>query len=153
MHCGICEIDLFKKMRLFACRKYVVAVLKTKQIGSWFCEHILYIYKSLTHWGIVTHKCDGNLTIIGSDNAWSALSLYMNQCWNISDVTFKNKLQWNFNRNSDSFIKENAFEKVVCEIAAILSQPQCVNQYCKCTQVSLWHNVIHLQYCTNQWQI
>ena len=25
------------------------------------------------------------------------------------------------------FIKENAFENVVCEMAAILSQPQCVN--------------------------
>ena len=27
------------------------------------------------------------------------------------------------------FIQENAFESVACEIAAILSQPQCVNKY------------------------
>ena len=37
-----------------------------------------------------------------------------------------NKLQWNFNRNSESFIQENVFESVVCEMAAILSRPQCV---------------------------
>ena len=37
-----------------------------------------------------------------------------------------NKLQWNFNRNSNIFIQENAFENVVCEMASILSRPQCV---------------------------
>ena len=37
-----------------------------------------------------------------------------------------NKLQWNFNRNSNIFIQENAFESVVCEMAAMLSRPQCV---------------------------
>ena len=30
-----------------------------------------------------------------------------------------NKLQWNFNRNSNIFIQENAFENVVCEMASI----------------------------------
>ena len=39
-----------------------------------------------------------------------------------------NKLQWNFDRNSNIFIHENAFESVVCEMAAaMLSRPQCVN--------------------------
>ena len=38
----------------------------------------------------------------------------------------KNKIQWNLNRNLNIFIHKNAFEIVVCEIAAILSQPQCV---------------------------
>ena len=37
-----------------------------------------------------------------------------------------NKLQWNFNQNSNIFIQENAFESVVCEMAAMLSRPQCV---------------------------
>ena len=37
-----------------------------------------------------------------------------------------NKLQWNFIWNSNIFIQENAFESVVCEMAAILSRPQCV---------------------------
>ena len=33
-----------------------------------------------------------------------------------------NKLQWNSNRNTKFFIQENAFENVVCEMAAILSR-------------------------------
>ena len=37
--------------------------------------------------------------------------------------TLRNKLQWYFNRNSYIF----AFENVVCEMAAILSRPQCVD--------------------------
>ena len=37
-----------------------------------------------------------------------------------------NKLQWNVNWNSYIFIQENAFENVVWEMEAILSQPQCV---------------------------
>ena len=39
-----------------------------------------------------------------------------------------NKFQWNFDRNSNIFIQENAFESVVCEMTAILSRPQCVNK-------------------------
>ena len=69
----------------------------------------------LTPWGRVTHICVGNLTIIGSDNGLFLIG------------PIKNKLQWNFNWNSNIFIQENAFEKVVCEMAAILSRPQCVN--------------------------
>ena len=38
------------------------------------------------------------------------------------------KLQWSFNRNSDIFFQENALESVICEMAAILSQPQCVKK-------------------------
>ena len=36
------------------------------------------------------------------------------------------KLQWNFNQNSNILIEENTFEDVVCEMSAILSRPQCV---------------------------
>ena len=74
---------------------------------------------SLTHWGRVTHICISNLTIIGSDN--------LNQCWVFGCWTLRNKLQWNFYRNSNIFIQENGLECVVCEMAAILSRPQCVN--------------------------
>ena len=84
----------------------------------------------LTHWGRVTHICVSNLTIIVSDkrlSAWSAPSHYLNQCWNIVNWTLRNKLQWNFNWNSNIFIQENALENVVCEMASILSRPQCVN--------------------------
>ena len=36
------------------------------------------------------------------------------------------KFQWNFNQNSSIFIPENALENAVCEMASILSPPQCV---------------------------
>ena len=51
---------------------------------------------------------------------------YLNQCWNIVNWTLGNKLQWNFNRNSNIFIEENTFENVVCEMLFISSRPQCV---------------------------
>ena len=77
----------------------------------------------LTHWGWVTHLCVSRLTITGLDNG---LSPYLIQCWNIVNWTLGNKLQWNFNRNSNIFIEENTFENVVYEILFILSRPQCV---------------------------
>ena len=58
--------------------------------------------------------------------AWSAPSHYLNQWWIIVNWTLGNKFQWNFNRNSNIFIHENAFENVVCNIASISSRPQCV---------------------------
>ena len=58
---------------------------------------------------------------------WWVPSHYLNQCGNIVNWTLRNKLQWNFNQNSYIFIQQNAFEKVICEIVAILSGPQCVN--------------------------
>ena len=48
------------------------------------------------------------------------------QCWNIVNWTLRNKLQWNLNRNSYIFIRENAFKNVVWKKVAILSRPQCV---------------------------
>ena len=41
--------------------------------------------------------------------------------------TFRNNLHWNFNQDTYIFIQKNAFESIVCELAAILSLPQCVN--------------------------
>ena len=58
---------------------------------------------TLTHWTWVMHICISKL-------------------W-----TFGKKLQWNFNQNWYIFIEENAFENAVCEMAAMLSQPQYVN--------------------------
>ena len=91
-------------------------------------------HDALTHWGRVMHICVGNLTIIGSDNGLRlpTPSHYQNQCWIIVNWTLRNKLQWNLNRNSNIFIQENAFESVVCETAAILSRPQCVNYSMNC---------------------
>ena len=40
---------------------------------SFKCRYIKsYIYKSLTHWGRLTHICVSNLAIIGSDNGLSS---------------------------------------------------------------------------------
>ena len=99
---------------------------------SWFWVPYrtnIYVLCMLTHWGRVAHLWVSILTIIGSDNGllpgWT--SHYLNQCWNIVNWSLRNKLQWNFNRNSYISIQENAFESVVCEMVAILSWPQCVN--------------------------
>ena len=72
--------------------------------------------------------------------AKSAPSHYLNQCWNSVKSTLRNKLQWNFNRNSYVFIKENAFENVVWKMAAILSRPQCVKVSFRCQAIA-WTNV------------
>ena len=43
------------------------------------------------------------------------------------NLALGNKFQLNFDRNSNIFIQEKAIENVVCEMAYILSRPQCVN--------------------------
>ena len=85
-----------------------------------FAQH-LWVPVTLTHLGRVTHICVGNLNIIGS-----APSHYLNHCWNNVNWTRRNKLLWYFNRNSNIFTQENAFESTVCQMAAILYRPQCV---------------------------
>ena len=82
---------------------------------------------ALTHSSRVMHICVGDLTIIGSDNGLSpGWHQDLNQYWNIVNWTLMNKLQRNFYQNYDIFIQEQAFESVICEMAAILSRPQCV---------------------------
>ena len=85
-------------------------------------------FAELTHRGPVTHIYGGKLSIIVSDNAWAAPCHYLKQCWNIINWTFRNKLQWNFNRNSNSFIQVSVFENIVWKVAVILSRPQCVTR-------------------------
>ena len=93
------------------------------------CLWILMLNKwsALTHWGQVTHICISKLTIIGSDNGMMAPSHYLKQRWNIVNLNLANKVKWIFNWIWYIFIQENAFENVACEMAAILSWPQCVN--------------------------
>ena len=90
----------------------------------------LFVPVCLIHWGRATQICVGNLTIIGSDNG---LSPGRRQAiiWTNDGILLirplRNKLQqWNFNRNPDILIQENAFEIVVCDMVAILSRPKCV---------------------------
>ena len=84
-----------------------------------------------SQWVNSLRPSDAYITIIGSDNhllpGWTVPSHYLYQCWNIVNWAPRNKHQWNVNRNSNIFLKKNAFENYVCEMAAILSQPQCVN--------------------------
>ena len=70
-------------------------IYKTKQLR--WNHHIFCLL--LSYWGRVTQICVGKLTIIGSDNGLSPPSHYLNQCWNIVNLTFRHKLKWNFNRN------------------------------------------------------
>ena len=87
-------------------------------------------FNVLTHWGQVTYICVRNLV-----HHWFRLWLvayltashYLTQCWNSVNWTLGKWLQWNFNWNSYIFIEENALENVVCKMAAILFQLQCVN--------------------------
>ena len=51
------------------------------------------------------------------------VSHYFHQCWNIVNWTLRNKIKWNLNRDSNIFIQENAFEKVVWEMSAIMPRP------------------------------
>ena len=44
----------------------------------------------------------------------------------LANWTLGKKLKWNFDRNWNIFIQENAFENVVWKMAAILSRSQCV---------------------------
>ena len=46
---------------------------KLTEVFMWISNHIHYFLWDvmLTHWGWVTHKCIGNLTIIGPDNGLS----------------------------------------------------------------------------------
>ena len=99
-----------------------------KTISDSTCSRNGYHYRKvavLTPWGRATHICVGKLTTISSDNGLSPgrrQVIIWNYCWNI----VKWNLEWNFNRNSNIFIQENAFQNVVWEMASILSRPQCV---------------------------
>ena len=48
--------------------------------------------------------------------------------WVIVIWTFRNKLQWNCNQNTNFFIHENASKNIVCEMVAILSMGRWVNK-------------------------
>ena len=54
---------------------------------------------------------------------------YLNQSCNIVNWTSRYKLQWNLNQNAYIFIQENAFEKIVCKMALILSRLQCIKTW------------------------
>ena len=106
--------------------------------SNWFIQK----WYNLTHWGRETHLCVVKLTIIASDNG---LSPGRRQAiiWTNAGILLIGPLGTNFNevnRNSYIFIQENAPENVVCEMASILSRPQCVNDL----SMILPHSVVSL---------
>ena len=97
-----------------------------------FCENDISVSlflsthsHELSHWGQVMHICIGNLAIIWSDNGFSP-----GRCqaiiWTNDGILLIGPLGTNFSEILIIFIQENAFQSVVCEMAAILSRPQCV---------------------------
>ena len=94
--------------------------------GAYLVQQLFTIYLQLTHWGRTTHICVSKLTIIASDNGLSPRRRQAIIWNNIVNWTIRNKLQWNFNRNSDIFFQENALKNLVCEMVSILSRPQWV---------------------------
>ena len=100
--------------------------------------HVLYVwhpsfpvYIVSTHWGRVTHICFSKLTIIDSDNGLSP-----ERCqaiiWTNARILLIGLLGTNFSEilsliHTFSF-KKMHLKNVVWEMAAILSQPQCVKQ-------------------------
>ena len=101
----------------------------------------------------------GRFVLDISSCAWTAPSHYLNHWWNIVHWTLGNKLQWNFNRNSNIFIQENAFENVVCEIASIclglnvLRHPDALEVGYHIMLIKLWlYYVLPINICCRSWE-
>ena len=75
--------------------------------------------------------------------ARSAPSHYLNHSWNIANWTLRNRPQWNLNPNLNIIIQENAFESVLCKMAAILFQPQCVKRPATMCHFRVWCSMSH----------
>ena len=80
-----------------------------------------------TAWIFSTYD-SGNLVNIGLDKGLSVVHHSAITWTNADLLSFGNKLQWNMNKDTIIFIKENAFENDVCKMAAILSGPHCGKQ-------------------------
>ena len=78
------------------------------------------------------HICVSKLTIIGSDNGlWPGRRQAI--IWTNAEILLIRTLERNFCETLSEiqyiFIQENTFENVICEMATILSQPQCVKTW------------------------
>ena len=88
----------------------------------------------------MTHICVGNLNVIGPDNG---LSPGRRQAiiWTNAGILWIGPLGTNVSEILIEIlifvIQENACESVVCEMASILSRPQCVNWLMQVVSVKL----------------
>ena len=67
----------------------------------------------LIYGGWVMYICIGNLTIIGSNNGLSS-GQHQAIIWTNAGILLIGPFGTNFNRNSNIFIQENAFIRVIC---------------------------------------
>ena len=80
------------------------------------------IWKPVNSSPLMQHICVRNWTSIGSGNGFLTIRRHAlpeptltNNNW-----TLRKNLQWNSNQNTNTCIRENAFENAVCDMAAIL---------------------------------
>ena len=66
------------------------------------------------------------MRLSGLSPDWHQNHYYLNQFWFIVKLSLGNNILVKFEWKFKPFIQENVFENVVCEMAGILSQPQCV---------------------------
>ena len=117
----------------------------TFHFRNWFPDnHLLKVIKCrLTHWGRVTHICVSKITIIESHNGMSpgrrkAIigtndGILVIGISNFGEIFSKIHI----------FSFKNAFENVVCEMAVILSRPQCVNHVLPGSTSAAYNRSIH----------
>ena len=99
-------------------------VLFQARRGGW-----RYTRGHLTHWGWMTHICVDDLTLNGSDNGLSPIRRQA-IIWTNDDILSIRPYGTHFNEILFE-IQKFSFKKmhskiIVCEMAAILSRPQCV---------------------------
>ena len=98
-------------------------------IVTWLPGVTTVLGHGLTHWGRVTHKYVSKLNIIGSDNGlspgWRQAIIFTN-----AGILLIQNAGTNFREILSEIhtfsLRENAFENIVYEIAAIFSRPRCV---------------------------
>ena len=91
--------------------------------SAWFSSN-LYEYHDFTHWGRVTHKCVGNLTIIVSDNG---LSPYRRQAiiWTNAGILLIGPLGTNFSEILIEILTFS-FTKMRLKVSSAKRRPFCI---------------------------
>ena len=124
MTCGIFGLYMYTYKCVFMIHMYCVYVFP----NDIFMQYPGTVQRNWvkTHGDRVTHICVSKIIIIGSDNG---LVPDLNLCWNIVNWSLGNKLQWNFDQNSNIVIQENACVNILWKLAVILSPPQRVKSH------------------------
>ena len=99
------------------------------EYSAWWWGAV-YEFIVLNHWGQVTYICVSKISINDSGNGLSP-ARHQAIIWTNAGIWLSWTLGTNVSeilREIHSFIQENAFKNVVCQMAAILSWSQCVNK-------------------------